>query len=1041
MIGLGYESIHACVNDCFLFRGDNNKDVHFCSVCKTSRWKDSNTPGKKVPKKVLRYFLIILRLQRLYKSSHTAKEMTWHATGKCTKPGLAVDGFNLFDNLSQAYSMWPVILTAYNLPPWLCMKESSFMLMLLSPGPKSPGKDIDVYLKPLIDDLKQYFPDEVTKPIIELYSFFKQICFENLMEDDMLKAQSKVVDILCNLELIYPPAFFDIMIHLVIHLPLEALEGRPIGPRWMFPFERFMKKLKGYVRNKAKPEGSIAEGYVTEEALTFSSHYFQDVTMKFNHPGHNILQRHVDNDPGVSTTNELFALSYGPTPTLISINSCVVNDVRFVMHSRDERHTTQNSDICSPGGKDGEINEGRKVKHLVLRNNLTQILTKGEAFKDDQYILATQAKQCFYLEDMARRQPHWKVVKHVNHKKFSDGGVIMVEEDPDVIHFDNSSDLPLFTSLNELDNATLHIDGQSTEVNTPPDIIDLDEDGDIIDDEDALPHDLADSDDEDLINVDDDDGVDETRNLGLKKIIDDKGPVPIRFEWDDKKTLMSLGDHASHWSNYLGELIREMPLYYPSWQKVLVERKARVLTKIGHLQKLYNTNKASLKAAHWVINPKTETYDVESIRKRRPQNIILADWDAQIAFWNDPRNQARAAQNRQNQAKSTVVCRQGSRSLARLRDQMMESSTTRDYPSLIHTFFVTYTVNRVFTRDEDRAIYEEMLRLWALGSNTPSGVPYTEEEINALARKGKQRGHLPGVGRVLPGRATYVLIPPPSQCTHNSDDVEKLKKKNNISQHLSSVMPAGVAGEGTMRWPTMRTAARMRRTRRMAIVRDVMHGADAIPHVADEKFMGMEWKAIVGRKIRWSVLGIAILAVVVGSQAIITGTFSIIRQCSALGAHQEVPLSFMNNVDTSSMSNRRLHVDDIAGSHDNSLPMEQTCSVYTSVKFHIALSPTISSATCVWRHVSPTFTNSADAPSRGSRCSQVSFHLSFNLKSGEFGEVCLPAGKKRFCDVWIMKEGASKSFTKMLSIKAPDRWGIWKLYVGKDTTTDEDSAS
>ncbi|GJS24852.1 hypothetical protein Tco_0453484 [Tanacetum coccineum] len=73
---------------------------------------------------------------------------------------------------------------------------------------------------------------------------------------------------------------------------------------------------------------------------------------------------------------------------------------------------------------------------------------------------------------------------------------------------------------------------------------------------------------------------------------------------------------------------------------------------------------------------------------------------------------------------------------------------------------------------------EEMLRLQALGSNTESGVPYTKEEINALARKGKQRWHLPGVGRVLPGRATDVLIPPPPQCTHNSADVEKLKKKN-----------------------------------------------------------------------------------------------------------------------------------------------------------------------------------------------------------------------------------------------------------------------
>ncbi|GJR92170.1 hypothetical protein Tco_0264344 [Tanacetum coccineum] len=56
--------------------------------------------------------------------------------------------------------------------------------------------------------------------------------------------------------------------------------------------------------------------------------------------------------------------------------------------------------------------------------------------------------------------------------------------------------------LNDLNNATLHIDGQSTVVDAPPDIIDVpDKDDDIIGDEDALPHDLADSDAEDLINM------------------------------------------------------------------------------------------------------------------------------------------------------------------------------------------------------------------------------------------------------------------------------------------------------------------------------------------------------------------------------------------------------------------------------------------------------------------------------------------------------------------------------------------------------------
>nr|GEX78960.1 hypothetical protein [Tanacetum cinerariifolium] len=68
----------------------------------------------------------------------------------------------------------------------------------------------------------------------------------------------------------------------------EALEGGPIRPRWMFPFDRFMKKLKGYVRNKSKSEGSIAKGYVAAEVLTFSCYYFQEVTTKFNRPDRNV---------------------------------------------------------------------------------------------------------------------------------------------------------------------------------------------------------------------------------------------------------------------------------------------------------------------------------------------------------------------------------------------------------------------------------------------------------------------------------------------------------------------------------------------------------------------------------------------------------------------------------------------------------------------------------------------------------------------------------------------------------------------------------
>nr|GEZ91833.1 hypothetical protein [Tanacetum cinerariifolium] len=74
---------------------------------------------------------------------------------------------------------------------------------------------------------------------------------------------------------------------------------------------------------------------------------------------------------------------------------------------------------------------------------------------------------------------------------------------------------------------------------------------------------------------------DKTRNLSLKEITDTKGPVPIQFELRDKQTVMPLGDHAAHWSSYIGKVIRGVPLYYPSWLKVPKERKAALITDIG----------------------------------------------------------------------------------------------------------------------------------------------------------------------------------------------------------------------------------------------------------------------------------------------------------------------------------------------------------------------------------------------------------------------------------------------------------------------------
>ncbi|XP_048425915.1 uncharacterized protein LOC108866272 [Pyrus x bretschneideri] len=188
-LGLGYEKIHACVNNCILFYKEN-KQLDKCPVCSESRFKVTSQNRKtKIPQKVMRYLPLKPRLQQLYMSMHTATDMRWHKEGRVNddvmrhpadgeawkefdrmypnfaadprnvRLGLATDGFNPFGVLNQIHSTWPVIVFPYNLPPWKCMKKEYMMLTLLIT--EDPGKSIDVYLRPLVDELKDLWENGV----------------------------------------------------------------------------------------------------------------------------------------------------------------------------------------------------------------------------------------------------------------------------------------------------------------------------------------------------------------------------------------------------------------------------------------------------------------------------------------------------------------------------------------------------------------------------------------------------------------------------------------------------------------------------------------------------------------------------------------------------------------------------------------------------------------------------------------------------------------------------------------------------------------
>ncbi|XP_042939624.1 uncharacterized protein LOC122274674 [Carya illinoinensis] len=779
-LGFSYVKIHACPNDCMLFWKEDAKKEE-CSKCNESRWMSTAGRKGRIPQKVLRYFPLTPRLQRLFMSKDTAKSMKWHREERVddhntlrhpadskmwrefdrdqswfakdarnVRLGLASDGFNPFNNMSKLYSIWPVILVPYNLPPWLCMKDPYLMLSLLIPGPKAPGNDIDIYLQPLVHELKQLwvdgvetydaskserfrlhvallstindfpayanlsgwstkgklacplcnldtnsmwlchgrkhcymghrrflpsahtwrkkkaafngnedhwlpptelmghdvlqqleevatvqfgkgsrkrkrrpnelnwtkqsiffqlpywstlslrhnldvmhieknicdnvlgtlmniegknkdtanacrdlmelglrkelhlqlvgsgysmvlgsytldldqrrcfckwladvkFPDsfasnisrcvsvndgkimgmksldyhvfmqrllpvaiggflrsDIRLALTELSSFFKALCARTLTLDVLKQLQSDIASILCKVEMIFPPAFFDIMVHLAIHLPREAFLGGSVQYRWMYPFERYLGKFKHYVINKAHPEGSIAEAYVHVECLTFCSLYIHDVETRHNQVERN---RDIDEDPQFSglsvfsqkvqqlrsenedeVTDDIYALACGPDPWVASYDACIMNGIRFHTENLGKYRRTQNSGLVVNGEHRSKLVDfyGVLIDILQLRymgwrhvylfkcewfdigdgkrgirvgDHLTSVNTSRKWYKDEPFALACQASQVFYLKDTSLGG-NWFVVQKVTNRNMYDvpTGPVVNDEDND----------------------------------------------------------------------------------------------------------------------------------------------------------------------------------------------------------------------------------------------------------------------------------------------------------------------------------------------------------------------------------------------------------------------------------------------------------------------------------------------------------------------------------------------------------------------------------------------------------------------------------
>lgn len=208
-LGLGCIKIHRCPNGCMIYYHPDNKHLRKCKIYGEARYKHViiNGKSKEIPLKKMWYFPLSPRLQRLYSSMQTASQMRWHREN-VREPGylshqsdgeawkyfdesypefamdprnvrlrLCADRFAQFDKTSKNYSCWPIIVTPYNLPPWMCMRREFLFLTIIIPGPSNPKNNIDVYLQQLIDDLKVLWNDGVMTYDVSLQQiFFMKAC-------------------------------------------------------------------------------------------------------------------------------------------------------------------------------------------------------------------------------------------------------------------------------------------------------------------------------------------------------------------------------------------------------------------------------------------------------------------------------------------------------------------------------------------------------------------------------------------------------------------------------------------------------------------------------------------------------------------------------------------------------------------------------------------------------------------------------------------------------------------------------------------------
>jgi hypothetical protein len=108
---------------------------------------------------------------------------------------------------------------------------------------------------------------------MKLCSFFNAISQKVVDPMKLTKVKDDLILTMCNLKTIFPPLFFDLMPHLLVHIVHKMKYLDSVFLHQMYPFKVFMTVLKNYVPNRSHPEGCMVQGWATEEVIEFAVDY------------------------------------------------------------------------------------------------------------------------------------------------------------------------------------------------------------------------------------------------------------------------------------------------------------------------------------------------------------------------------------------------------------------------------------------------------------------------------------------------------------------------------------------------------------------------------------------------------------------------------------------------------------------------------------------------------------------------------------------------------------------------------------------------